>query len=275
MKAIHNYRERRPGSMRDRLRRAVRNTAILGLSIPRSIPTTSSWIRFPYYHHVFDDERKTFETQLRYLRNFGDFMSMDDAADYLGSDAPPAGRYFCLTFDDGFENSLTNAAPILIDGGAVAAFFVPTRFIGLSSQSDDPALAGFYERLITPPVEMMTWDDCRRLAVSGMTIGSHGVSHTKMAEMSAADIERELRESKATIEAELGTECRHFCAPYGMPAVDFDPARDPQLASWVGYRTFLTTRRGSHRRRPSPLGIERDLMVAAWPTYQLRYFLSR
>lgn len=274
MKAVTTYRQRRPNSLRDRVRRGARNAAIRVLSLGHSIPKTGNWIRFPYYHHIFDDERRGFQEHLRYLRRFGDFISMDDAAAYLQTTTPPAGRYFCVTFDDGLKNSLTNATPILLDSRAVAAFFVPTGFVGTSVERDSDMLAGFYQRLISPPVEMMSWDDCRRLVDAGMTVGSHGVSHTRLKELSAEDVERELLDSKIAVEKNLGIECRHFCPPFGMPVLDFEPAREPQIAKRVGYQTFLTTRRGSVNRRPSPFNIERDLVVAAWPTWQLRFFMS-
>ncbi|MCC7418392.1 MAG: polysaccharide deacetylase family protein [Acidobacteria bacterium] len=273
MQTVTTYRARRSRAALDVLRRGARDAAIFGLSLTRSIPTSSDWIRFPYYHHVFDDERAGFEAQLRYLRNFGDFISLDDAAVYLDADPPPAGRYFCVTFDDGFRNHLANAVPILVAARACAAFFVPTGFIGASSE--EAARLGYYGRLSSPPVEMMTWDDCRRLQGAGMIVGSHGVSHARLRDLETAEAEREMRESKAAIERALGIACRHFCAPYGMPGADFDPDRDPRLAREAGYRTFLTTARGSLRRPPSPLAIERDQAVAAWPPYQLRYFFSR
>jgi peptidoglycan/xylan/chitin deacetylase (PgdA/CDA1 family) len=273
--AIRTYRERREHSAMARLRRAARDLAIFGMSLGRAIPATSNWIRFPYYHHVFDDERRGFHAHLRYLKNFGDFISMDAAAEHLGAASPPSGRYFCLTFDDGFKNHFTNAAPILVELRAVAAFFVISQAVGATLDRDAEALAGLWKRLVIPPIEVMSWDDCRRLVAAGMTIGSHTASHRRLRDLPVDEVERELKDSKATIEARLGTPCHHFCCPFGMPLADFLPDREPHIASRLGYRTFLTTQRGSHRDRPSPLSVERDHVVAAWPTYQLRYFFSR
>ena len=275
MRPVNTYKERKHRGLRNALRRELRGAAIFAASIPRTVPKTGNWIRFPMYHHVFDDEREGFREHLRFFRDYGDFLSMDDAAAYLRADTPPAGRYFCVTFDDGLKNSLTNAAPILRDERAVAAFFVPTGFIGADASEESERMRRFYERLISPPVEMLTWDECRQLAAAGMTIGSHGISHTRLTELAPAEIERELRESKAVIEKELGKPCRHLSPPFGTPVQDFDPGRDPETARRLAYETFLISRRGSLARRPPPMQVERDGFVALWPTYQLRYFLSR
>jgi hypothetical protein len=52
-----------------RLRDAARTTAIAALSTSRDPKRTSGWIRFPYYHHVFDDERQGFARHLRSFKN--------------------------------------------------------------------------------------------------------------------------------------------------------------------------------------------------------------
>ena len=38
------------------IRTLIRDQIVTVLSLPRKIPTTINWIRFPYYHHIFDDE---------------------------------------------------------------------------------------------------------------------------------------------------------------------------------------------------------------------------
>lgn len=257
-----------------KLRGFVRDASVFGLSLTARVPQTKNWIRFPYYHHVFDDERKPFEAQLRYMRKFGEIISLDDAVEMLASSDPLDGRYFCITFDDGFKNCITNIAPILVEHQAPAAFFVPTRYIGSSLERDTELLLGFYKHG-SILMEFLDWDDCRQLAAAGMTVGSHTVSHRVLSELTDVEVERELRESKETIERELGTECEHFCAPVGRPDLDFRTNRDPELARKCGYRSFLTTRRGSVDRIGSPMAVDRDHTLAIWGVNQLRYFFSQ
>ncbi len=114
------------------------------------------WVHFPMYHHVLDDERRGFDRQLRYLRRFGDFLDADDAVDALARPGGIGGRYFCITFDDGFKDSLTNALPVLIDRKCPAIFFLATDYIGLDLDADwdqNPTLSAAAVAL-SPPVRV-------------------------------------------------------------------------------------------------------------------------
>ena len=76
MKSIRTYAEFTSHfGNTSRLRTIFRDAAILALSVGRNISSSSNWIRFPYYHHVFDDERYGFTRQLNYLRDFGEFFA--------------------------------------------------------------------------------------------------------------------------------------------------------------------------------------------------------
>src|SRR5438093_1590568 len=74
--------------LKARLRDVARKSAIFILSQRAKIPHSRKGVSFPLYHHVFDDERKDFERHLKFFRNHGDFVSLDDAIKLL---ADPAG----------------------------------------------------------------------------------------------------------------------------------------------------------------------------------------
>src|SRR5438105_6196996 len=78
------------------------------------LPSDRDWIYFPLYHFILDDERRGFDRHLRYMRRRGEFISIDDAVAAMSNPAGIGGRYFCVTFDDGVKNCLTNAVPILV-----------------------------------------------------------------------------------------------------------------------------------------------------------------
>ena len=261
-------------SLKNRGRSLMRDGALFAFSLMRSIPRGLNWIQFPYYHHVFDDERNGFDEHLKYMKNFGDFISLDDAVDVLESNRPIDCRYFCITFDDGFKSCITNAMPILLKYKVPATFFIPTKYIGSSVDRDSELCSGFYEgeKIM---MEFLSWEDCRKMAQEGMSFGSHSVSHIRLINLSEEDVERELKDSKSIIECELGQPCVNFCPPVGHPGVDFLVDRDIKIAKRLGYRSFATGRRGSVRRRQAPMQIDRHHIIAVWPTYQLRYFFSR
>ncbi len=272
---VTTYRQfRAVESPRERIRTRARDGAVTLMSLRRSVPRTN-WIRFPYYHHVFDDQRASFDAHLRWMKNVSDPMSLDDAVAMLDSDEPLDGRYFCVTFDDGYKSCVTNAVPVLVEQNVPGAFFIPTAFVGTGGGERNEALLGritAYDRCLT---EFLTWDDCRDMVAAGMTIGSHSVTHPRLFELSRSGAEHELRASKRAIEDELGVECRHFSCPKGQPDVDFLSGRDPVLAAEVGYRSFLTTRRASVHQRPSAMSVPRDHVIASWSVRQLQYFFSR
>ena len=279
MRKITTYKEfSKKLTFKMRIRTLIRDQIVKGLSLPRKIPTTINWIRFPYYHHIFDDELFSFESQLKYFSNYGDFISIDDAVDMLNSNQPIDGRYFCITFDDGFKNCITNVMPFFLKFKVPVSFYIPTKYIDshaeknteLSQLHPDKEIQLYFD-----DIEFLSWKDCQQIVDAGMNIGSHTVNHVTLSSLSATGSEWELSESKKIIEEKLNIECKHFCAPVGIPDRDFITERDPKIAEECGYSSFLTTRRGSNDRLSQAMFIERDHTLANWSTSQLRYFFSQ
>lgn len=264
--------------LRRRMRSFLRDAVVFLLS---SFPRTDSskeWIRFPFYHHVFDDERKDFQRHLRYFRNQGDFISIDDAVDIFEKKQKIGGHYFCVTFDDGFKNCLWNALPILAENNCPAAFFIPTDYIGWEVHKDKEIIRRFFidSRDAYPlPIDFLNWRDCRTLIAAGMTIGSHACRHLPPVRLDKEQLKTELVKSKKKIEEELGVDCNHFCCPWGLPVRDFKIGVDPLIAKEAGYRSFFTIMRGPSLSGTDPFCIRRDHLLAKWQDYQLRYFFTR
>lgn len=260
-------------SFRALARAGGRQAAIRFRALTRDPLKTNGWIRFPYYHHVFDDERAGFERHLTYFKSIADIISLDDALRMMESGESFDGRYICITFDDGFKNWTENALPILKSADAVAAFFVATDYIGTDVEADYDKLLGFYESG-DRVMEFMSWDDCRALHAASMTVGSHSVHHVHLSAIKADAARDELLASKISIEDALGAPCDHFCCPFGVPGLDFDPARHPAMARDAGYRSFLTTRRGPNGAGTDPFAIRRDHMLANASLSEVRYFMG-
>ncbi|MEI6413872.1 MAG: glycosyltransferase [Pseudomonadota bacterium] len=258
-----------------RLRRLAERAAVGFKARGRRIGgQPSTWLRFPFYHHVFADERRGFARHLAAMRQRGEFITLDQAIDLLTRGDRLDGRYFCLTFDDGFRNILTHALPILASHQAPAAVFVISGLVPDHPGDWCPEQDRFFGTR-RRPAAFLTWDDCRALAAAGVTIGSHSASHQRrLIELNEAEVEWELATSKARIEAMLGRPCDHFCCPWGKPGRDFQVDRDPILAARLGYRSFLTTRWGAVELGDSPFAIRRVGLVAGWDLAQIRYFLS-
>jgi peptidoglycan/xylan/chitin deacetylase (PgdA/CDA1 family) len=75
-----------------------------------------------------------------------------------------------------------------------------------------------------------------------VTLGAHTLTHPMLAKADAATARREILESKAALEAEIGEPVRHFAYPVGDPR-SAGP-REFALAREAGFATAVTTRPG-------------------------------
>jgi peptidoglycan/xylan/chitin deacetylase (PgdA/CDA1 family) len=147
-------------------------------------------------------------------------------------------RGLYVTFDDAYKDVL-DAVPILERLGLSATVFAATAFAEAGRPLAVPELAdqaaAFPERLAT-----MSWDELRGLAARGFEIGSHTVSHAHLPELSDAELDRELAESRARIEDELGRPCPLLAYPYGE-----HDARVQAAARRAGYAAAFALWAGS------------------------------
>jgi len=256
-----------------RVRTLLRDSVVSISPLGRSMGRGANGIRFPYYHHVFSDERRGFARHLDTMSNYGDFISLDGAVEMLEFGERIDGCYFCITFDDGIRCCHDGAMPILAERGIPAAFFIVTDYTADTDAGESRVCRPLHAR-VPYRYEYLTWRECRAMLDAGMTIGSHTCSHVRLIDLNEDDVRRQLRESKRMIENKLGIECRHFACPWGGPGKDFHVQRDVNIARELGYRSFLTTQRGTNPDGRSPFAICRDNMFASWENAQLRYFLS-
>lgn len=103
--------------------------------------------------------------------------------------------------------------------------------------------------------DFLTWDEVRTMAAAGVEFGSHTVSHPILSTLSAPELERELADSKRTIEAELGRECYAFAYPNGQPG-DYGE-RERNALRRLGYRCALSLQGRLNRRTNTPFTLDR------------------
>lgn len=103
---------------------------------------------------------------------------------------------------------------------------------------------------------MMTWDEIRSIVRQGYTIGSHTLTHPNMAYISPAEADRELRQSKARLEAELRAPTIHFSYPCPAMSPHWTP-QTIELSRRCGYETAVTTTPGLVHRSDEPLSLKR------------------
>jgi peptidoglycan/xylan/chitin deacetylase (PgdA/CDA1 family) len=91
--------------------------------------------------------------------------------------------------------------------------------------------------------EFCGYDELRALRAGGAEIGCHSVTHPLFLHEPAAEVRRELEDSRRALEHELGAPVNHLAYPYGKP--DHVGARDFQIAAELGFASATTTRKGA------------------------------
>ena len=186
-----------------------------------------------------------FKAQMRLLRLLGySVVSLDEAAAGLRGDKPLPARPLVLTFDDAYVDFLDNAAPVLQAHGYPATVYAVSGLIGATSSWD----AGVGPE----PAPLMSAAQLREIQAMGFTIGSHSVSHPRLAGLDEARIRAELTGSKHALEDLLGRPVEHFCYPYGSHDL-----RAVEAAAEAGYHTATTCLRTSATPADDPLSLPR------------------
>lgn len=258
-----------------KLRSIIRDAYLLCKSKLVSFDKHANWISFPYYHHVFDDEKLGFEKQLKYLKNCGEFISITDAVNLLSDGTKMNGKYFCVSFDDGYQCLYDNMMPITSAMDIPVIIYLPTDYIGLDANREED-LKLLKDNLPGNPklLSYLCWEQCREMLGHKISFGSHTKSHANLKTLDESAIRYELSASKQLIESALSIPCIHFACPWGVINVDFDPLITEPIAKNLGYKTFATTQRGKTRQGDNLYLIKRDHLLANWGNYQLKYFFA-
>jgi len=170
-------------------------------------------------------------------------LSMKDILPFLRGER--IGRVFGITFDDGYENNLQNALPVLRRFGFTSTCYVVAEQAGQTNAWDSKL--GIPSAPLMSIAQMQTWID------AGQEIGSHTLTHPDLRRATKQDQRAEIIDSKYLLEAQLNQAggVSSFCYPYG--------SFDQSAVDWAfeaGYATATTTIRG---RSGTTSG--RDLLV--------------
>lgn len=103
------------------------------------------------------------------------------------------------------------------------------------------------------PVELLGWDDLRRLARDGLAIGGHSHAHHRLDRMHGYELKRDLATCRSVLADQLGTSPRVFAYPTG-----YNDDRVVSAVAEAGFDIGFTTDRGvCDLRRPDWLRVPR------------------
>ena len=158
-------------------------------------------------------------------------------------DKRTAHRRVILTFDDAYEDFMSNAFPVLDRLGFGATVFVVVDRIGKTNEWDKAA--GFKSR------PLLTLEQIRELHRHGIHFGSHSLTHARLTDLSDSDLERQVGDSKRKLEDLLGAEVPCFAYPWGMADM-----RVRSAVARAGYKVALTAQEGLNGSE-DPLSLKR------------------
>lgn len=137
-------------------------------------------------------------------------------------------RSVALTFDDGYVDCWSFAAPILQQFGFTATVFVITDLL----EAPDQTIA----KHCHPAKKFLDWDQTLQLRELGWEIASHTCDHTRLPTLSRTEQRDQIFRSKQVIESRMGGPVVSFCYPAGK----FDAAT-LELVSAAGYSQAVVT----------------------------------
>lgn len=186
-------------------------------------------------HETLSSKADEFRSQLDWATKHFTIITPDVFAKVLETKTrtwPGTKPAVLFTFDDGRESNYRVAAPLLEACGVRGIFFVVPRFIGLTGA----AAKDFYYSQIDIRAEAvpqaksesdddsiwqpMTPEQLSDLTRRGHWIGSHTLSHTRLLNFSAQELQREINESARQITRWTGKPVDAFAWAYSWDAID-------------------------------------------------------
>lgn len=175
---------------------------------------------------------KTFARQMAALSTLGfTGKSMGDLVPYLNGEKH--GKVFGITFDDGYENNLRCALPVLKRYGFTSTCYIVANQVGKTNGWDKER--GVLQVPLMTAKELQAWVD------AGQEVGSHTLNHANLAQATPQEQVMEIEQSKIALEAIVNQKdgVQHFCYPYG--GLNDSAVHNVRAA---GYLTATTTVRG-------------------------------
>jgi peptidoglycan/xylan/chitin deacetylase (PgdA/CDA1 family) len=167
----------------------------------------------PYKQHV---QLTLFLRHLDHLQQKHNVVSLADYVQARARNRRLPDRSVVLTFDDGFEDFYSVAAPHLTGRKLPATvFIIIDRACG---------------RLVPDGESFLSWNQIRELAAAGIDIGSHSCSHVALPELSPADAKKELADSHRILSNTLGRSQISLSYPFGKASEPIS-----RTAKSVGY----------------------------------------
>ena len=226
-----------------------------------------------YYHRIadigfidsrIDDHNVTpdvFERQIAALADFADIVPLTELKRRLRDQGESNSRPVVgLTFDDGYENFVSNALPILKRFRAPATLSVVTSIIDEKTAMPFDRWADKNRRRAHAaawrPISSRGIEEC--LATGLVTLGSHSHCHRKANECSAVEIETEVMRSAELLRRRFGERnVPVYAYPYGNTYLGHVPDIYENAVRSAGFEMAVTSDHGHVESNTNPFRLPR------------------
>lgn len=160
-----------------------------------------------------------FRAQLQILKQMGcEFVTFGELIKRTLLYGLPRRSVACITLDDGYEDNLQHAAPILADLNVPATVFITT---GLMAR--DQAVVQRFRNLTGYDASYLSENQVRQLWQCGFEIGAHTHTHANLAHLSVSEARDEVVQSRRRLEDAIGAAVRSFAYPFGKRHLHYTP----------------------------------------------------
>lgn len=201
-------------------------------------------IKFPIlmYHHIADVvdgntlfvPPTEFKMEMTALKKAGYYtLSPQEALRVLTTNEKPADKIVWITFDDGYKNAQTAAAPILTSLGMKGSFFIITGMVGNEDKMTQQSLLEMKQNPL-------------------ISLESHTVDHIDLQYANLDEASKQLTESKTYLDQLLHQNTSVICYPSGRYN-----DQTAAIATKSGYQLGLTTQPGLASRADGLFALKR------------------
>ncbi|MBN2375001.1 MAG: polysaccharide deacetylase family protein [Sedimentisphaerales bacterium] len=259
--------------------RSVRGVAVLAY---HSVDKSGSWLSI---------SPEQFREHLQWLKDHQwEGLTIEQYLSRLDGKpgANGAAKEVLITFDDGYENFLTNAVPVLKEMGFPATVFVVTDLVGKRAEwyeKERKNIEQFVDGMSFPAEDrlvlddiinhfsqerLMDWEQLAQLKEYNIDVESHSSSHQFLSKLSPAELSTELERSQSVFQEKLGRTSRIICYPYGDYSSEVGKAAEA-AGFEAGFIVSLSGDKGANWRfKLGRVGIN-----GFFSKFDLRFALSR
>lgn len=152
-----------------------------------------------------------------------------------------------LTFDDGYTDTLTVAAPLIRRYGFSATCYLVSGAVGTYNRWDAERVEA-----IKP---LMSREQIDQWLAAGMEVGSHSCSHARLEDLSTEAARYEIEESRTALRKMFDVPVEHFAYPFGHFT-----DQSVELVRRAGYVSAVTVLPGVTRVSDDRLRLPRMLV---------------